>query len=219
MLRPSPRRNLCRLVAGKKGSDQQVTRIGVLALQGDVSEHVLALQRAVGSVDGNIEVVEVRKPGQIEKCQALALPGGESTTIRRQLDNSGLAEELKAAALSGKPILATCAGLVLISRDIEGEGRVKPLGLMDITVGRNAFGPQKESFEADLVVKGLDRPYRAVFIRAPAIVGVGGDVDVLARVGETVVAARQKNLLALAFHPELTEDSRIHKIFLKMLEA
>lgn len=196
-----------------------MTRIGVLALQGDVSEHVLALQRAAVAVDKTVEVVEVRKPGQIETCQALALPGGESTTIRRQLDNSGLAEELKAAAHSGKPILATCAGLVLVSKEIDGAGRVKPLGLMDIKVGRNAFGPQRESFEADLAVTGLDSPYRAVFIRAPAIVSVGGNVEVLARVGEAVVAARQKNLLALAFHPELTEDSRIHQIFLNMLEA
>lgn len=196
-----------------------MTRIGVLALQGDVSEHVLALQRAAVAATMEIEVVEVRKPGQIKNCQALALPGGESTTIRRQLDNSGLAEELKAAVHSGKPILATCAGLVLVSKEIEGDGRVKPLGLMDIKVGRNAFGSQRESFEADLAVKGLDSPYRAVFIRAPAIVSVGSNVEVLARVGEAVVAARQKNLLALAFHPELTEDSRIHQIFLKMLEA
>jgi 5'-phosphate synthase pdxT subunit len=196
-----------------------VTRIGVLALQGDVSEHVSALKRAVGSVDRTVEVVEVRKPGQIEKCQALALPGGESTTIRRQLDNSGLAEELKAAAVSGKPILATCAGLVLISKEIEGDSHVKPLGLMDITVGRNAFGSQRESFEADLAVKGLDRPYRAVFIRAPAIVRAESSVEVLARIGEIVVAARQKNLLALAFHPELTEDLRIHQMFLKMLDG
>ena len=115
-----------------------MTRIGVLALQGDVSEHVLALQRAAGAVNRTVEVVEVRKPGQIENCQALALPGGESTTIRRQLDNSGLAEELKAAVHSGKPVLATCAGLVLVSREIEGAGRIKPLGLMDIKVGRKA---------------------------------------------------------------------------------
>ena len=163
--------------------------------------------------------MEVRKSGQIEECQALVLPGGESTTICRQLESSGLTEELKAAALSGKPILATCAGLVLVSQEVEGEGRVKPLGLMDIKISRNAFGPQRESFEADLQIKGLDRPYRAVFIRAPAIAQVGSDVEVLARVGEAVVAARQKNLLALAFHPELTEDPRIHQIFLKMLEA
>jgi 5'-phosphate synthase pdxT subunit len=195
-----------------------VARIGVLALQGDVSEHVQALERAG---KGKVQVVEVRKSGQIEECAALVLPGGESTTICRQLESSGLTEELKAAARRGKPILATCAGLVLISQEIMGnnEGRVKPLGLMDIKISRNAFGPQRESFEADLDIKGLDRPYRAVFIRAPAIAQEGSGVDVLARIGDAVVAARQKNLLALAFHPELTEDSRIHQIFLKMLEA
>ena len=195
-----------------------MAKIGVLALQGDVSEHVQALARAGG---GKIQVILVRKRGQMEECAALVLPGGESTTICRQLESSGLAEELKAIALSGKPILATCAGLVLISQEIMGsnEGLVKPLGLMDIKISRNAFGPQKESFEADLQVKGLDRPYRAVFIRAPAIGEVGRGVEVLASIGDTVVAARQGNLLALAFHPELTEDPRIHQIFLKMLEA
>jgi len=193
-----------------------VARIGVLALQGDISEHVLALERAG---QGRAQVVEVRKSGQIEECQALVLPGGESTTIIRQLESSGLTEELKAAALSGMPILATCAGLVLVSQEIEGMGRVKPLGLMDIKISRNAFGPQRESFEADIQIKGLDRPYPAVFIRAPAICAAGSGVEVLASVGEAVVAARQKNLLALAFHPELTEDPRIHQIFLKMLEA
>jgi 5'-phosphate synthase pdxT subunit len=195
-----------------------VAKIGVLALQGDVSEHVLALERAG---EGKIQAILVRKSGQIEECDALVLPGGESTTICRQLKSSGLTEELKAAALSGKPILATCAGLVLISQEIMGssEALVKPLGLMNIKINRNAFGPQKESFEADLQVKGLDRPYRAVFIRAPAIGEVGRGVEVLASIGETVVAARQGNLLALAFHPELTQDPRIHQIFLKMLEA
>jgi 5'-phosphate synthase pdxT subunit len=195
-----------------------VAKIGVLALQGDVSEHVLALERAG---EGKVQTISVRKSGQMEECDALVLPGGESTTISRQLESSGLTEELKAAALSGKPILATCAGLVLISQEIMGsnEGLVKPLGLMDIKISRNAFGPQKESFEADLQVKGLDRPYRAIFIRAPAIGEVGGGVEVLASIGDVVVAARQKNLLALAFHPELTQDPRIHQIFLKMLEA
>lgn len=181
-------------------------------------EHVLALERAG---KGKIQVIEVRNSRQMEECRALVLPGGESTAICRQLESSGLTGELKAAALSGKPLLATCAGLVLISQEIMGNSdrRVKPLGLMDIKISRNAFGPQKESFEADLQVKGLDQPYRAVFIRAPAIAQVGSGVEVLARIGETVVAARQKNLLALAFHPELTQDLRIHQIFLKMLEA
>lgn len=190
--------------------------IGVIALQGDVSEHVLAMQRAL---QGKGEVLEVRKPGQIAQCDGLVLPGGESTTICRQLESSGMAEELQRAAWSGVPILATCAGLVLVSKRIEGDCKVKPLGLMDIKIGRNAFGSQRESFEADLVVQGLEQPYRAVFIRAPAIVEVGEGVQVLARVGEAVVAARQKSILALAFHPELTSDMRFHQIFLKMLEA
>lgn len=190
--------------------------IGVIALQGDVSEHVLAMQRAL---QGKGEVLEVRKPGQIAQCDGLVLPGGESTTICRQLESSGMAEELQRAAWSGVPILATCAGLVLVSKRIEGDCKVRPLGLMDIKIGRNAFGSQRESFEADLVVQGLEQPYRAVFIRAPAIVEVGEGVQVLARVGEAVVAARQKSILALAFHPELTSDMRFHQIFLKMLEA
>ena len=110
---------------------------------------------------------------------------------------------------------------MLVSKEIdgiEGDSRVKPLGLMDIKISRNAFGPQRESFEADLEIVGMERPYRAVFIRAPAISEVGSGVQVLAKVGDAVVAARQKNLLALAFHPELTDDSRVHQIFLKMLE-
>ena len=191
-----------------------MTRIGVLALQGDVSEHILALQRSAP----DLEVVAARRPGQIEECQALVIPGGESTTIRRQMDSSGITAELVAAARSGMPLLATCAGMVLISKEIAGEGRFKPLGLMDIAVSRNAFGAQRESFEADLDFKGLERPYRAVFIRAPIIIKAGKGVEVLARLDEGAVAARQKNLLALAFHPELTDDSRIHGIFLDMLE-
>lgn len=191
-------------------------RIGVIALQGDVSEHVLAMKRAL---KGKGEVLAVRTPGIIPGCDGLVLPGGESTTISKQLASSGMAEELKKAASSGVPLLATCAGLVLVSREIEGDSKVKPLGLMDAKIGRNAFGPQRESFEADLDVKGFDRPYRAVFIRAPAIARVGEGVDVLARVGENIVAARQNGIMALAFHPELTDDLRFHDIFLKMLEA
>ena len=191
-----------------------MTRIGVLALQGDVSEHVLALERAAPGLD----VAAVRRPGQIEMCQALVIPGGESTTIRRQMDGSGITRELVAAAQSGMPVLATCAGMVLICKEIAGESRFRPLELMDITVSRNAFGPQRESFEADLDFKGLDRPYRAIFIRAPLIAEAGKGVEVLARLDEGAVAAREKNLLALAFHPELTDDSRIHRIFLNMLE-
>lgn len=192
-----------------------MAKVGVLALQGDVSEHVLAMHRAM---QGSGELMEVRRPGQIEQCQAMVLPGGESTTLSRQLESSGLDEELQMAAAAGMPILATCAGLVLVSNEIEGDSRVRPLGLMDIRIDRNAFGPQRESFEADLEVQGFERPYRAVFIRAPAIVGFGKGVQVLARVGESVVAVRQKNILGLAFHPELTDDARFHQLFLRMLE-
>jgi len=171
------------------------------------------------ALQGKGEVIEIRKAGLIAGCSGLVLPGGESTTISRQLANSGMTEELKAAAKAGVPILATCAGLVLVSKDIGGEAKVKPLGLMDIKIDRNAFGPQRESFETDLQVAGFEKPYRAIFIRAPAIAAAGAGVQVLARVGEAIVAARQKNLLALAFHPELTDDTRFHQIFLKMLEA
>lgn len=191
-------------------------RIGVIALQGDVSEHLQAMERAL---EGKAIVEAVKRPGMITGCAGLVLPGGESTAISRQLHRAGMAGELKEAASAGVPIMATCAGLVLVSKEIEGEAKVRPLGLMDIKVARNAFGPQRESFEADIDVEGFDRPYRAVFIRAPAIAGVGKGVAVLARAGEVVVGARQKNLLALAFHPELTDDMRFHQVFKKMLEA
>jgi 5'-phosphate synthase pdxT subunit len=142
------------------------------------------------------------------------LPGGESTTLSSQLAKAGIDQEIKGAAASGVPVLATCAGLVLVSSKIQGDSKVRPLGLMDTTVGRNVFGSQRESFESDLEVEGFDRPFRAVFIRAPAIMSVGKDVQVLARVEENAVAARQKNVLCLAFHPELTEDLRFHRMFL-----
>lgn len=193
-----------------------MVKIGVVALQGDVSEHVLAMERAL---KGRGSVVEVRRAGIVPECDGLVLPGGESTTICRQLESSGIGDEIKRAAKAGVPIMATCAGLVLVSSEIEGDCKVRPLLLMDTKIGRNAFGPQRESFEADLDIKGFNRPYRAVFIRAPAIVDVGKDVDVLAKVNDFIVAARQKNLLCLAFHPELTDDLRFHQIFLKMMEA
>jgi len=192
-----------------------VLKVGVIALQGDVSEHVEAMKRALAG--GGI-VVEIRRAGMATKCDGLILPGGESTTICRQLEASGIGKEIAQAAAAGVPIMATCAGLVLVSSSIEGDCKVRPLGLMDTKIGRNAFGPQRESFEANLFVKGFDHPYRAVFIRAPAIVDVGKGVQVLAKINDYVVAARQRNLLCLAFHPELTDDLRFHQIFLEMME-
>lgn len=193
-----------------------MTKIGIIAFQGDVSEHVVSMERAL---EGRGSAISVRHAGIIPECDGLVLPGGESTAISKQLKSSGMREELLAAAEQGIPILATCAGLVIVSREIDGDRRVAPLGLMDIEIGRNAFGPQRESFEADLDIKGFDKPYHAVFIRAPAIVDAGKDVDVLARFDRFIVAARQKNVICLAFHPELTDDMRFHKMFLKMVEA
>lgn len=189
-------------------------RIGVLGLQGDVSEHVRAMQQAL---DGRGEVALVRSAGINPECDGLALPGGESTTLSKLIAKTGIDDEIKKAAAAGIPILATCAGLVLVSRKIQGDARVKSLGLTDTTIGRNIFGTQKDSFEADLDVQGFDRPYRAVFIRAPAIVEVGDQVQVLAKVDENIVAARQKNVLSLAFHPELTDDKRFHQLFLGLI--
>jgi 5'-phosphate synthase pdxT subunit len=150
-------------------------------------------------------------------CDGLVLPGGESTTLSQQIAKAGIDQEIKRAADAGVPVLATCAGLVLVSRKIEGDTKVRPLDLMDTTIGRNVFGSQRESFEADLNVKGFDRPYRAVFIRAPAIVSVGKAVRILAKVGENSVAAKQENVLCLSFHPELTDDQRFHWLFLDMI--
>lgn len=171
------------------------------------------------ALKGKGSVVPVRRAGIVPECDALVIPGGESTTISRQLEGSGVKDEILKAASSGVPIMATCAGLVLVSNEIEGDSRVRPLKLMDTRIGRNAFGPQRESFEADLDVQGFDQPYRAIFIRAPAIVDVGKEVETLARIDDFIVAARQKNVICLAFHPELTDDTRFHQLFLKMVEA
>ncbi len=189
-------------------------RIGVIALQGDVSEHIDTVQKAL---KGDGSVVTIRSTDIVKECNGIVLPGGESTTICRLLELSGLATEIRKAASAGKPILATCAGLVLAAREIKDNSLVKPLGLMDIKIGRNIFGPQKNSFEADLEVKGFSKPYRAVFIRAPGIVEAGSNVEILASIGETMVAVQQGNMLGLAFHPELTDDLRFHQIFLEMI--
>jgi len=187
----------------------------VVAFQGDVSEHVDAMERALG---GEGSVVEVRSRGIVPDCDGIVLPGGESTTISRHLARTGVGDEVRAAARSGVPLMATCAGLIVISKEIVEETRFEPLGLLDVRVMRNAFGSQRESFETDLDVNGFDSPYRAVFIRAPAIVGWHDDVDILARIEDMAVVVRQENLMGLAFHPELTNDLRFHEIFLGMIK-
>ncbi|MFA5237978.1 MAG: pyridoxal 5'-phosphate synthase glutaminase subunit PdxT [Methanoregula sp.] len=200
----------CRPVDGK------IVKIGVLALQGDVSEHIDAFFKALtscGCGEGS-SVVEVRSPADLVGCMALAIPGGESTTISRLIDKNGLYEPIK--NFPGG-IFATCAGMILMASDV-GDARVHSLDLLDMTVDRNAFGRQRESFEADIPVQGLDGgPFHAVFIRGPVVTGVRGRVVVLARLDQGIVAVEKGKHMALAFHPELGGDLRLHERFLKNL--
>jgi 5'-phosphate synthase pdxT subunit len=193
-----------------------VTSIGVLALQGDVREHT-RMAREAGA-----DVVPVKRAEQLDGLDGLVIPGGESTTIGKLLRRFDLLEPLQRLVRSGFPVYGTCAGMILLADRIEGAGADQPtIGGMDITVRRNAFGRQRESFEADLEVPALGpEPFPAVFIRAPVIEGVGAEVDVLASVnGERPVAARQGPLLVSAFHPELTDDPRLHRYFVEMVEG
>jgi len=184
---------------------------GVVGVQGDVSEHADAIRRAGTAHGEDVVVHEIRQSGTVADCDVLLLPGGESTAISRLLHEEGIAEEILAHAEAGKPLLATCAGLIVASRDAKDD-RVDELGLLDVSVNRNAFGRQKDSFEALLDVDGLEESFPAVFIRAPAIDDVGGDVEVLATVDGNPVAVRQGAIVGTSFHPELTTDSRIHDL-------
>lgn len=192
-------------------------KIGVLALQGDFIEHIHVLQTL------GVDAVEVRKPDQLTDLDGLVIPGGESTTFGKLAAEFGLIEPLRAFCNSGKPVWGTCAGMIFLAKDV---GRQQPvLGLMDVKVKRNAFGRQVESFEQDLDVPALSaiengpaRLFHAIFIRAPMLESVGKGVEVLAKLDDgTIVAARQGNLLATSFHPELTQDTRFHRYFLEKL--
>ena len=191
-------------------------KIGVLALQGNVSEHIdaflLALERMGHGLSS--EVFEVRSPADLADCHALAIPGGESTTISRLIDKNGLYEPIR--SFSGG-IFATCAGMVLMAKTVE-DSRVHPLGLIDMIVDRNAFGRQRESFEADLAIEGFQgAPFHAVFIRAPVVTSVGKDIRVLAHVDQGIVALEHGKHVAFSFHPELGNDTRLHERFLQNL--
>lgn len=180
--------------------------VGVLALQGGFDAHAVVL-RSLGA-----DVREVRVPADLEGLDGLVLPGGESTTMTLGVEREGLAEPLRAFAAAGAPLLGTCAGLIMLDR--------AHLGIMDITAERNAFGRQVRSFEADLTIPGIaGDPVRAVFIRAPWVAAHGPEVEVLAAVDGHVVAARQGDRIAVAFHPELTGDPRVHELFLARVRA
>ncbi|HEY9206960.1 MAG TPA: pyridoxal 5'-phosphate synthase glutaminase subunit PdxT [Candidatus Methanoperedens sp.] len=195
-------------------------RIGVIAIQGNIEEHVHAINEALKQANREAEIVKIRHKGIVPTCDALILPGGESTTIGRLMEREGISSEIKKSSHSDIPIMGTCAGLVLLAKygDSQVEKTKQPLlGLMDTHVNRNAFGRQKESFEALLDFKGLTSPFNAVFIRAPCITEVSKDVEILSRYNGFIVAARQQNVLAIAFHPELTDDLRIHHYLLDMI--
>lgn len=189
-------------------------KIGVLAVQGAFAEH-LAMLRAAGA-----EAVPVRLPADLAGLSGLVLPGGESTTMRKLIERWGLRDPILDLARQGAPMLGTCAGMILLARDI-ADGDAPVLGLLDVSVRRNAFGRQLDSFEADLDVPLLgDASVRGVFIRAPVVERVGDGVEVLARLPDgRVVAVRQHNILATAFHPELAAETRFHHLLTTMAGA
>ena len=190
-------------------------RIGVLALQGDTREHLEAL-RAAGA-----DALTVRRVGELDSVDALVIPGGESTTMSHLLREFELLEPLRARLADGMPAYGSCAGMILLATEILDAGvpgrEATPLKAIDMTVRRNAFGRQVDSFEDDIVFDGLDGPVHAVFIRAPWVERVGSGVQVLARAARHVVAVRQGRTLATAFHPEMTGDRRVHALFVDIV--
>jgi len=187
-------------------------KIGILAIQGDVKEHTLVLGEM------GVEVVEVRLPDQLEDLDGLIIPGGESTTIIQLIDLYGLRTPLTSKIKLGLPVWGTCAGMIVLAGSLTDE-RPDPLHLMDIEVSRNAFGAQVDSFETFIVVKHIGEPkIRAVFIRAPIVTKVGKDVEILAKLENDIpVCVKDRNMLATAFHPELTQDTRIHEFFVDLV--
>ncbi|WP_240371812.1 pyridoxal 5'-phosphate synthase glutaminase subunit PdxT [Anoxybacteroides rupiense] len=186
-------------------------KIGVLGLQGAVREHVQSIESC------GAEAAVIKKMEQLQEIDGLIIPGGESTTMRRLMDQYGFIMPLKEFAAQGKPIFGTCAGLIMLAKRIVGYDEPH-LGLMDITVERNSFGRQRESFEAELSITGVADDFVGVFIRAPHIVEVGEEVEILAKHEGRIVAARQGQFLGCSFHPELTEDHRMTQYFINMVK-
>ncbi|WP_134768390.1 pyridoxal 5'-phosphate synthase glutaminase subunit PdxT [Nocardioides sp. 1609] len=196
-----------------------MTTIGVLALQGDVREHLRTLTSL------GVRAVPVRRPAELDAVDGLVVPGGESTTMAKLARIFDLVEPLRRRVEDGLPVFGTCAGMILLADRIEdGAAGQETVGGLDITVRRNAFGRQVDSFEEDLHVAGVDGPVHAVFIRAPWVEQVGPDVEVLARVehgpaADRIVAVRQGRLLATSFHPEVGDDSRVHRLFVELVAS
>jgi 5'-phosphate synthase pdxT subunit len=185
-------------------------RVGILALQGDVREHAASLER-IGA-----EPLLVRTPEDLAAVVALVIPGGESTTIGKLVDRYGLAGPLTSRIEGGMPVLGTCAGMILLASGTTSAQPQHQLGVLDVTVERNAFGRQVDSFEVAVDVKGFDEPVWGVFIRAPRVAEIGPGVDVLAEIDGRPVMVRQGSIVATSFHPELTGDDRLHTLILEM---
>ena len=184
--------------------------VGVLALQGAFVAH----QRALATAGATTR--QVRQPGDLAGLDALVMPGGESTTMSRLLTTSGLFDEIKALLSDGLPVFGTCAGMILLASEVlDGRPDQRSFGAIDVSVQRNGYGRQIDSFEADIDVVDFDRPFHAVFIRAPKVVGVGPNVEVLAEHDGVPVVARQGHVMVASFHPELTGDARLHARFLQ----
>ncbi|WP_182201659.1 pyridoxal 5'-phosphate synthase glutaminase subunit PdxT [Paraliobacillus salinarum] len=186
-------------------------KIGVLGLQGAIREHVQSIESS------GAEAIVIKKKEQLEEVDGLVFPGGESTTMRRLIDQYDFFTPLQQFGKQGRPIFGTCAGLILLAKEISGQEQ-SHLGLMNITVERNGFGRQRDSFEETLRITGVAEDFEAVFIRAPYIAEIGGDVEILARSQGKIVAAREENYLCSAFHPELTGDHRFMQYFIHMVE-
>lgn len=191
--------------------------VGVLALQGDTREHLAALEAA------GARVSTVRRQSELDAVDALVIPGGESTAMTHLLRAFELLEPLRSRLAAGMPAYGSCAGMILMATEIVNAGapgrEALPLRAIDMTVRRNAFGRQVDSFEGDIDFEGLDGPAHAVFIRAPWVERVGPGVKVLARAGDHIVAVREGSMLATAFHPEMTGDRRVHKMFVDMVTS
>jgi pyridoxal 5'-phosphate synthase pdxT subunit len=188
-----------------------MVKVGVLALQGAVREHIKAVENC------GAEAVEIKHKEELKEVDGLILPGGESTTMRRLIDKYDFMDALKEFANEGKPMFGTCAGLILLAKNLVGYDH-SHIGVMDVTVERNSFGRQRESFEADLDIKDVADCYPAVFIRAPHIVDVGENVEILSKHDDRIVVAREGQFLGCSFHPELTEDYRFTSYFVEMVK-
>jgi 5'-phosphate synthase pdxT subunit len=191
-------------------------KIGILALQGDVSEHIDAFRQAVSEKGLSFSVIPAKSPDDLRDLSALAIPGGESTTFMRLIEKNSM-RDLILHFPGG--IFATCAGMVITARAVTGESRFIPLGVVDTVVNRNAFGRQRESFEGDITITGLSSPFHAVFIRAPVIEEAGPGVEIIARIPQGIIGIRSGKHMIFSFHPEIGGDLRLHHLFLEGIRS